>query len=72
MERIERLLHELEYEVARGVMDGEIDDCLTWRKFCPPSKNLPDRNIIMEFRTRPMPLFIAAPEECDLGAQSGE
>ncbi|EIM25733.1 hypothetical protein [Microvirga lotononidis] len=54
MERIERLLHELKYEVTRGMMEGEIDETIGFRFFVPISKRLPDGVVSCRFETRPV------------------
>lgn len=58
-ERIERLLKELEYEVIRGIMDGEIEEEMGFRFFVPISRKIPDGVVACEFRTRPAPRQIA-------------
>jgi hypothetical protein len=63
MERIERLLHELEYEVVRGIMEGEIDEQLTFRFYVPLSKKIPDGVVACEFRTRPVPRYHMSPDD---------
>lgn len=53
MDRIERLLHELEYEITRGLHAREIDERLHFRfmvPFCADSKN---DCVVAEFRMRP-------------------
>lgn len=70
MERIERLLKELEYEATRGMMDGEIDESLGFRFIVPVSKQIPDGVVQCEFRTRPIPrLHIPFCEEHLSGAK---
>jgi hypothetical protein len=54
MERIEKLLHELRYEVTRGMMEGDIDETIGFRFVVPLSKAIPDGVVMAEFRTRPM------------------
>ena len=54
MERIERLLHELRYEVQRGMMEGEINETLSFAFYVPISKVLPDGMVFCEFHTRPV------------------
>lgn len=54
MERIERLLRELEHEVARGMMEGDIDESLGFEFFVPLSKRIPDGVVGCRFQTRPM------------------
>lgn len=53
MERIERLLRELEYEVTRGMMEKEIDERLGFRFVVPVSRNIQHGIVLCEFRTRP-------------------
>lgn len=53
MERIERLLRELEYEVVRGMMDREIDETIVFQFIVPVSQSIPNGTVMCEFRTRP-------------------
>lgn len=53
-ERIEKLLHELRYEVTRGMMEGDIDEQLGFRFVVPISKVLHEGVVQCEFRTRPV------------------
>jgi hypothetical protein len=53
-ERIERLFKELEYELTRGMMDGEIDESLGFMFFVPTSKSIPGGVVHCEFRARPI------------------
>ena len=53
MKRIEKLLHELRYEVERGIMENEIEEEIGFRFLCPLSlrmwiihRRMP--NILME------------------------
>lgn len=52
-ERIEKLLHELRYEVERGMLEHEIDETLTFKFIVPLSRRIPDGVVMCEFRTRP-------------------
>lgn len=52
-ERIEKLLHELEYEVTRGMMEREIAEELFFRFFVPSSSKIPNGVVWCEFKTRP-------------------
>jgi hypothetical protein len=52
-ERIERLLHELKYEVTRGMLESEIDEHLGFRFIVPVSRKIPNGVVMCEFRTRP-------------------
>jgi hypothetical protein len=54
MERIERLLKELEYEVTRGMMEAEIDESLGYIFIVPISKALHGGMVHCQFRTRPV------------------
>lgn len=53
-ERIEKLLHELRYEVERGMMENEIDEQLGFRFVVPISREIREGVVMCEFRTRPM------------------
>lgn len=55
MERIEKLLHELRYEVTRGMMEREIDETIGFRFYIGVSNRIPDGVVHCEFRTRPIP-----------------
>ena len=55
MERITKLLHELHYEVERGMMEREIDETIGFRFYVPISRSIPDGVVFCEFRTRPIP-----------------
>ncbi len=54
MERIEKLLKELEYEVTRGMMEGDIDETLGFDFYVPISKRIKDGVVRCFFRTRPI------------------
>lgn len=54
-ERIEKLLHELRYEVERGMLERDIDETLTFQFYVPLSNAIPDGVVFCEFRTRPIP-----------------
>lgn len=53
LERITRLLRELEYEVTRGIMEREIDEEVGYRFMIPVSQKIPGGIVGCEFRTRP-------------------
>lgn len=56
MERVERLLEELRYEVTRGMMEGDLpDETMAFSFYVPISKAIPDGTVFCEFRTRPLP-----------------
>jgi hypothetical protein len=59
MDRIERLLKELQYECERGMMEGEIDESLSFRFVVPVSKAISDGVVLAEFRSRPVPRYAA-------------
>lgn len=54
-ERINRLFHELRYEIERGMMQGEIEEQIGFRFVVPTSKAIPNGVVHCEFRSRPMP-----------------
>ena len=54
-ERIEKMLHELRYEIEVGMMQGDIDETLGFRFVVPTSRAIPDGVVVCEFRTRPTP-----------------
>jgi hypothetical protein len=56
-ERIERLLHELRYEIERGLIEREIAEEMTFRFIFPISHKIPDGVVFCEFRTRPTPRY---------------
>jgi hypothetical protein len=53
-ERIEKLLHELRYEVERGMMEKDIGEEMGFRFYVPISSKIPDGVVFCEFRTRPV------------------
>ena len=52
-ERIEKLLHELRYEIERGLMEREIAEEMGYRFVFPISQKIPDGVVFCEFRMRP-------------------
>jgi hypothetical protein len=54
LERIERLLEELKYEVSVGMLQGEIDESLGFEFIVPQSKTLPGGVVRCLFQTRPI------------------
>lgn len=54
-ERITRLLHELEYELVRGITDNEIEEEMHWRQIFPISRSIPNGVVTIEFTMRPRP-----------------
>ena len=59
MERIEKLLHELRYEVERGMMENDIDETVVFQFVVPISRSIHEGVVWCEFRTRPMHRAIA-------------
>lgn len=57
MERIEKLLRELEYEVTRGMMEREIGEEVSFRFVVPASSAIHDGIVMCEFTTRPVPSY---------------
>lgn len=57
MERIERLLNELRYEVERGMMGREIEESMVFSFFIPVSREGSGWVVGCEFRTRPTPNY---------------
>ena len=62
-ERIEKLLHELRYEVERGMIEGDIDETLGFKFYVPISKSIPGGVVHCEFRTRPIPHYLMNPAD---------
>jgi len=60
-ERIEKLLHELRYEVERGMLEQDIDETVSFRFLVPMSRAIPGGVVHCEFRTRPIPCELADP-----------
>jgi hypothetical protein len=52
-ERIERLIHELQYEIERGILNHEIEEELHWSHIIPISRAISDGVVLIEFRMRP-------------------
>ena len=57
-ERIEKLLHELRYEVERGMMEREINETFTFKFYVPLSQAIPDGVVQCQFVTRPVPRHV--------------
>lgn len=60
-ERIEKLLHELRYEVERGMMERDIPEEMGFRFYVPLSNKIPDGVVFCEFHTRPIPRYQMSP-----------
>ena len=63
LERIQKLLHELRYEVERGMMENEIDEHIGFQFVVPISRNIPGGVVMCQFRTRPMPSYAISPDD---------
>lgn len=53
-ERIEKLLHELRYEVERGMMERDVDETLNFEFIVPISNVIRDGVVRCLFSTRPI------------------
>jgi len=62
-ERVEKLLHELRYEIERGLIEGDLDEEMGFRFVFGMSKKIPDGVVVCEFRTRPMPRGAIHPDD---------
>lgn len=62
-ERIEKLLHELRYEVERGMLERDIDETMGFRFYVPLSRAIPGGVVFCEFRTRPVPRHMMIPDD---------
>lgn len=62
-ERIEKLLHELRYEITRGMMDGEIEEEMNFRFYVPISKMIKNGVVACRFETRPVPAHMVDPRD---------
>ena len=61
-ERIQKLLHELRYEVERGMLEREIDEEICFRFYVPISRAFHDGVVFCEFRTRPIARHMMHPD----------
>ena len=66
MERIERLLNELKYEVMRGCMENEIDEHIRFNFIVPVSKHITGGMVYCSFETRAVHRDSIAGREMDL------
>ncbi len=48
LERIQKLLDELHYEIARGVMEREIEPFLQWRKMFPHERRVAVLEVLLK------------------------
>lgn len=62
-DRIEKLLHELRYEVERGMLERDIDEEMRFRFYVPLSNKIPNGVVFCEFRTKPVPRVMMSPED---------
>lgn len=62
-DRIEKLLHELRYEVERGMLERDIDEEMGFRFYVPLSNKIPNGVVFCEFRTKPVPRVMMSPED---------
>ena len=63
MDRIERLLRELKYEVERGMMEREIMEEIGFRFYVPFSNSIPGGVVFCDFHTRPIPRGCMHPDD---------
>lgn len=63
IERIEKLLNELRYEIERGMMEREIDECISYLFYVPISSEIKDGVVYCEFRTKPVPRYYMGIED---------
>lgn len=63
MERIEKLLHELRYEIERGMMEHEIDEEISYRFYVPVSRKVANGVVACRFETRPVPSYMVDPRD---------
>lgn len=54
LERIEKLLNELRYEIERGMIEREIGEEMTFQFVVPLSSKIPDGVVWCRFQTRPV------------------
>lgn len=62
-ERIEKLLHELQYEISRGMMEHEIPEELHFRFVVPVSRKIQKGVVACRFETRPVPSHMVDPRD---------
>jgi hypothetical protein len=61
LERIEKLLHELRYEVERGIVERDIDETIGFEFYVPISHVIPNGAVYCQFRTRPIQHIMMEP-----------
>lgn len=62
-ERVEKLLHELRYEIERGMLEKDIGEEIGFRFYVPISSKIPDGVVFCEFCTRPIPRYAMDPND---------
>lgn len=62
-ERITKLLHELRYEVERGMLERDIEEEMGFRFYVPMSRHFSNGVVFCEFRTRPLPHHMVDPHD---------
>jgi hypothetical protein len=63
LERIEKLLFELRYEIERGLFQREIAEEMLFQFVFPISQKIPGGCVAAEFRMRPMTYNMFSPGE---------
>lgn len=63
MERIEKLLHELRYEIERGMMEREVEEEISYRFYVPVSRKITNGVVACRFETRPVPAHMVDPRD---------
>ena len=58
-ERIEKLLHELRYEIERGMLERDISEEIAFTFYVPLSQSIPNGVVFCQFKTRPLPRLMA-------------
>ena len=56
-------MHELRYEVERGLMEREIPEEMGFRFVFGVSHKIPNGVVACEFRMRPMPHYAVSPDD---------
>lgn len=62
-ERIERLFHELQYEITRGMMEGEIEETLGFEFIVSVSRVQPKGVVRCRFDAFPVDRYWLSPDE---------
>jgi hypothetical protein len=58
LNRIDTLLYELQYEITRGMMEGDVDETLVYEFAVPISRRIPSGVVHCKFSTRPVQRFV--------------